>query len=124
MIAGVAALTDSVVAVMVAVPGPAAVTVTVAPLNVLSELAELTVNTAVLLETQVTVRPSRLTFPASFGVAVRDCVPPTVIGMVGADSVSEVTGCGLTVIKTLEVIPPADALMVAEPALRPARLPV
>jgi hypothetical protein len=64
VIVGVGAeLTDSLVAVIVAVPTPAAVTVAGEPLA-------LTVSTAVLLETQVIVRPvSRLLF-ASLVVAV------------------------------------------------------
>ena len=58
---------DSLVAVIVAVPVPTAVTVTVAPLDVLTELAALTVSTDVLLETQFTVRPESVLPPASFG---------------------------------------------------------
>jgi hypothetical protein len=60
-------LTDSLVAVIVAVPTPTAVTVVGEPLA-------LTVSTAVLLETQFTVRPVSA-FPfASFVVAVSCCV--------------------------------------------------
>jgi hypothetical protein len=67
----VAAGADSLVAVIVAVPAPTALTVIVAPLAVLTELDALTVKTAVLLETQLTVRPERIVPLASFGVAVR-----------------------------------------------------
>jgi len=56
---------------MVAVPSPTAVTVIVAPVEVLTELAALTANTAVLLETQLTVRPDNVVPFASLGVAVR-----------------------------------------------------
>jgi hypothetical protein len=60
-------LTDSLVAVIVAVPTPAAVTVTGEPLA-------LTVSTAVLLDAHVIVRPvSTLPFE-SFVVAVSCCV--------------------------------------------------
>jgi hypothetical protein len=60
-------LTDSLVAVIEAVPTPTAVTVAGDPLGV-------TVSTAVLPETHVTVRPvSGLPF-ASLVVAVNDCV--------------------------------------------------
>jgi hypothetical protein len=114
---------DSIVAVIVPVPGLTAVTVTVAPLDVLTELDALTVNTEGLLETQVTVRPSRFTPFASLGIAVTNSVPPTVIGVVGADSVTAATGTGSIVIETLEVIPPAEALTVVEPAARATRLP-
>jgi len=68
---GVVALgADSLVAVIVAVPAPVAVTVIVAPVDVLTEVAALTVNTAVLLETQLTVRPLKIAPPASLGTAV------------------------------------------------------
>ena len=66
----VAAGADSLVAVIVAVPTPTAVTVMVAPLAVLTELDALTVRTAVLLDTQFTVRPERVVPFASFGTAV------------------------------------------------------
>jgi hypothetical protein len=66
----VAAGAVSLVAVIVAVPVPTAVTVTVAPPAVLTELTALTVSTAELLETQLTVRPESVVPPASFGDAV------------------------------------------------------
>jgi hypothetical protein len=82
--------TDSLVAVIAAVPSPAAVTVVVP----LVELAGLTASTAALLETQVTVRPVRVVLLPSFSVAVRACVPPTTIGVVGAETVTVATGAG------------------------------
>src|SRR5438477_12977031 len=58
VIAGVVALgAASLVAVIVAAPGATAVRVTVAPTDVLREVAALTVNAAVLLEAQFTVGP-------------------------------------------------------------------
>jgi hypothetical protein len=74
VITGVATLgADSLLAVIIAVPKPAAVTVTVAPPELLTELGALTVSTAGLLESQFTVRPERIAPPASFGVAVSCC---------------------------------------------------
>jgi hypothetical protein len=66
----VAAGAASLLAVIVAVPTAAAVTVIVAPLPVLTEAAALTDNTAGLLETQFTVRPDKMLLFASFGTAV------------------------------------------------------
>jgi len=75
VISGVDALgADSLVAVMIAVPTPAAVSVTDAPLAVLTELAALTERIAGLLDTQFTVRPASAVPPASFGIAVSSCV--------------------------------------------------
>jgi hypothetical protein len=108
---------DSLVAVIVAVPGPTAVTVTVAPLDVLTELAALTVSTAVLLDTQFTVRPTSVLLLASFGTAVSTWVPPTTIGVVGAESVTVATGAGVTVRVALPVFPSLVAVMLAVPAL-------
>jgi hypothetical protein len=117
VIAGVAAAgADSLVAVIVAVPAPAAVTVTVAPLAVLTELAALTVNTAVLLENQLTVRPESVLPPASFGVAVNACVPPTIIGVTGTERVTAATGAGLIVSVALPVFPSLMAMTCTEPA--------
>jgi hypothetical protein len=107
---------DSLVAVIVAVPGLTAVTVTVAPLDVLTELAALTVNTAVLLETQFTVRPARMLLLPSLGVAARICVSPTTIGVVGAESVTVVTGAIVTVIDDVPVLVSLVAVIVAPPA--------
>jgi hypothetical protein len=55
---------------MVAAPTFRAVTVTVAPLAVLTELDALTDSTVGSLDTQLTVRPERAVPPPSFGVAV------------------------------------------------------
>jgi hypothetical protein len=116
VIAGVVAVgADSLVAVIVAVPVPMAVTVTVAPLAVLTELAALTVSTAVLLETQFTVRPESVLPPASFGEAVNTCVPPTSIGIAGAERATVATGGGLTVSVALPVFPSLMAMICAEP---------
>ena len=71
VIVGVVAVgADSLVAVIVAVPVVRAVSVIVAPLEVLTELAALTLTTDGLLDTQLTVRPTRLLPFASFGIAV------------------------------------------------------
>lgn len=78
-------LFPSLVAVMVAVPGAAAVT---APLDE-------TVATEVALVVQVTARPDRAAPPASRGVAVRVTVVPGVIGEAGAPvTVIEATAGG------------------------------
>jgi hypothetical protein len=103
----VAAGADSLVAVTVAVPGPTAVTVVVP----FVELVGLTVSTAALLETQLTVRPVSVLPPASFVTAVSDCVSPTSIGVVGDESVTEDTGIGLTVITG--VVEPGAVSLVA-----------
>jgi hypothetical protein len=107
----------SLVAVIVAAPALRAVTVTVAPLSVLTELAALTESTVGLLEVHVTVRPAR-TFPVpSFGVAVSVCVAPVTIGVVRAESVTDATGTGLTVIVGvgLELTDSLAAVIVAVP---------
>jgi hypothetical protein len=65
---------DSLLAVMIAVPTPAAVRVIVAPLAVLTELAALTERTLGLLDTQFTVRPANVPPLPSFGTAVSCCV--------------------------------------------------
>ena len=54
-------------AVTVAVPAATAVSVTVAPVDELTELAALTANTVGSLETQFTVRPLRMWLLASLG---------------------------------------------------------
>jgi hypothetical protein len=124
-ITGVVALgADSLVAVIVAVPLPTAVTVTVAPLAVLTELAALTVSTPVLLETQLTVRPESVLPPASFGVAVNTCVPPTTIGVAGAERVTIATGTGLTVRVALPVFPSLIAMICTEPGPMAVTFPV
>ena len=107
----------SLVAVIVALPPPTAVTVAGFPLP-------LTVSTAVLLETQVIVRPlSTLPF-ASLVVAVSCCVPPTVIGDVGAESVTVATGIGTTVRDAVPFFPSLVAVMFALPAATPVTTPV
>jgi hypothetical protein len=65
---------------------------------VLTELATLTESTAGLLETQLTVRPVSVLLFTSRGKAVRTCVPPTTIGVVGDERLTVVTETGLTVI--------------------------
>jgi hypothetical protein len=110
-------LTDSLVAVIVAVPAPTAVTV-VAP--VVPE-AGFTVSTAVLLETQLTVRPVSVWLLASLSVAVSCCVPPSSIGVVGAETVTVATGAGLTVMVAvgLELTDSLVAVIVAVPTPTP-----
>jgi hypothetical protein len=109
-------LTDSLVAVTVAVPCPTADTVTVAPLPVLTELAGLTVSTDGLLDTQLTVRPDRTLLFTSFGKAVRTCVPPTGIGVVGVESVTVLTGASVTVSEDVPVLVSLVAVIVVLPA--------
>jgi hypothetical protein len=117
----VAAGADSLVAVIVAAPAPTAVTVTVAPLAVLTELAALTVSTDVLLDTQLTVRPeSRLLLP-SFGIAVSTCVPPTSIGVVGDESDTVATDTNATVTDDVPVFVSLVAVITIGP---PAATPV
>jgi len=110
-------LTNSLVAVMVAVPTPMAVTVAVEPLA-------LTVSTAVLLEAHVIVRPVSTPLFESFVVAVSCCVPPTIIGVVGAETVTVATGAGVTVSVALPVIPSLVATMFAVPTLTAVTSPV
>ena len=92
MIAGVGdELTDSLVAVMLAVPAPTAVTVAGEPLA-------LTERTAVLLETQVIVRPVRKVAARIAGCARVSCwVLPRIIGVVGAETETLATAAGSTV---------------------------
>jgi len=115
---------NSLVAVIVAVPVPTAVRVTVAPLAVLTELAELTVRTAILLETQFTVRPESVLPEASFGSAVNTWVPPTITGVDGADRVTLATGAGLTVSVALPVFPSLIAMICTDPGATAVTLPV
>ena len=88
----------------------------------------LTVNTAVLLETQLTVRPLRALPLPSLGVAVSTCVAPTTIGVVGAERVTIVTGgggAGLTVIELEPVLPSLVAVIVTgAPTLTPVTRPL
>jgi hypothetical protein len=102
-------VTDSLVAEIVADPTPTAVTVAGEPFA-------LTVRTAVLLETQVTVRPvSGLPF-ASRVVAVSCCVPPTIIGVAGVEIVTEATGAGDTLTEEVPTFPSLVAVIVVVPA--------
>jgi hypothetical protein len=101
----------SLVAEIVAVPAPAAVTVIVAPLDELTELAALTVRTAVLLETQFTVRPLSVAPPASLGIAVSTCVSPTTIGVVEDDSATVTTGGGGAAVTVMELAPECPSLV-------------
>jgi hypothetical protein len=71
VICGVVVPIVSLVAVIVAVPTPTAVTVIVAPLPMLTDVVPLSASTAGSLETQLTVRPESVAPPASFGAAVR-----------------------------------------------------
>jgi hypothetical protein len=89
--------------------------VIVAPLAPLTELAALTLNTDGLLETHPTVRPLSEAPLPSRGVAVNTCVCPTIIGVVGGESVTVATGTGLTVIALVPVFPS----LVAETVIGP-----
>jgi hypothetical protein len=89
--------------------------VTDAPLDPLTELAALSVRTAVLLDVQLTVRPTSVAPLASFGVAVRTWVPATIIAVTGAESVTLDTGTALTVIELLPVCPSLVAVIVTGP---------
>jgi hypothetical protein len=111
VITGVATLCASLVAVIVAVPTPVAVTVIVAPVDVLTELEALTVNTAVLLETQFTVRPLKVEPPPSLGIAVSTCVSPTTMGVVGAERPTVTTGGGGALVTVMELAPAFPSLV-------------
>jgi hypothetical protein len=91
------------------------VTVTVAPVEVLTELAELTESIDALLEVQFTVRPDRMLLFASFGTAVSTCVPPTSIGVAGVESVTPLTGASVTVIEDVPVFDSLVAVIVTGP---------
>ena len=126
VITGVATLgADSLLAVMIAVPKPAAVTVMVAPAELLTELAALTVSTAGLLETQLTVRPGKDRAP---GVLRRRgqllCLTQGTTGVVGAESVSAATGTGTTVRVALPFFLSLVAVMLALPAAIAVTRPV
>jgi hypothetical protein len=125
VITGVAVLgADSLLAVIIAVPSPVAVTITVAPVEPLTVLAALTVNTAVLLETQFTVRPTS-GFPLpSFGVAVSCWVSPKTTGVVKAERVRAATGMGVTVIEAVPFFPSLVAVIVAVPTDTAVTTPV
>jgi len=98
----------SLVAVIVAVPTPTAVTVA-------GEPEALTVRTAVLLEIQVIVRPvSRFPF-ASLVVPVSCCVWPTIMGVVGVETVTDATPAGFTVRVAFPLFPSLVAIICVDP---------
>jgi hypothetical protein len=102
-------LIDSLLAVIVALPTPTAVIVTGVPLAV-------TVTTAVLLDDQVMGRPvSELPF-ASAVVALSCWLAPTIIGVVGADTVTVATGASVTVTADMPAFPSLVAVIVVVPA--------
>jgi len=109
---------------MIAVPTPAAVTVIVAPLDVLTEFDALSERTAGLLDPQLTVRPVRALPPASFGTAVSCCVCPSNTGVTGAESANDITGTGTTVSGRLPVLPSLVAMMLALPAETAVTIPL
>jgi len=118
LITGVETLgADSLLAVTIAVPTPAAVTVIVAPLAELTMLEALTARIAGLLETQFTVRPISVVPPASFGVAVSCWDSPSTIGVLAEERVSDATGTGMTVSDALPLFPSLVAMMLALPAV-------
>jgi len=110
LIACVVAVADSLVAVIVAVPTPTAVTVVVP----LVELAGFTISTLSSLENQLTVRPVSTAPAASRNVATSCCVPPLTIGVVGAEIVTVVTGA-ITVMADVPLFVPLVAVTVAVP---------
>ena len=118
MIVGVGPeLTDSLVAVIVAVPSPTADTVTVAPLPVLTELATPTracITGAVESRDRATRQDvAEPTVPAG---AVVICVPPATIGVVGVERVTVLTGASVTVIEDVPVFVSLVAVIVVLPA--------
>jgi hypothetical protein len=114
----------SLVAVIVAVPTAAAVTVIVAPLEVLTELDALSERTAGLLETQLTVRPVNVLPLPSFGVAVSCWVAPRTTGVVGAESASDATGIGTTVTDADPGTPSLVAMMLVVPTATAVTTPL
>jgi hypothetical protein len=111
MVGVVAVGAVSLVAVIVAVPTPTAITVVVPSV----ELDGLTVSTEVLLDTQLTVRPVRTLLFASFVIVASDCVPPTTIGVVGAERVTVATGASVTVMEEVPVLVSLVAVIVTGP---------
>src|SRR5205823_8644564 len=106
----------SLVAVIVALPAPTAVT---------SPLA-LTVAALGLPELQVTVRPERTLLFASLSTAVSCCVgviPSTRFALAGV-TVTVATGAGVTVIVALPVFPSLVAITLAVPAETAVTSPV
>ena len=109
-------LCPSLVAVTVALPAPTAVTRPVV----------LTVAAAVLLETQVTIRPLRtVPFPSLVTtVNCCVCVIPTTRLTVEGVTVTVATGAGVTVRGALPTCPSLVAVMLAVPALTAVTRPV
>jgi hypothetical protein len=106
--------TPSLVAVIVEVPGPTAVT---------TPLLE-TVTAAVLLDVHDTTRPVS-TFPlASLSVAVSGAVRPTVRLVLGGVTVTVATGTGITVTNDVPVCPSLVAVIVALPGDTAVTTPV
>jgi len=111
----------SLVAVIVALPGPAAVT------NPSAETAL----TAVLLEIHVIGRPVRTLLLASYVVAVAWVVLPGLRVLTPSDTCTEATGIalppvevgGVTATVALPDLYPRDALMTADPAPTPVTRP-
>src|SRR5437660_6849480 len=107
-------LLPSDVAVMVAEP---AVTPRTSPLP-------FTVATAVLLLDQVTTRPDNGLPFASLGVAVSCTVAPCCTLAGDGLTVTEATGCALTVMLAVPLCPSLVAVMVAVPAATPVTRPL
>jgi hypothetical protein len=125
LITGVDALAaDSLDAVIKAAPIPVAVTFTIAPLGVLTELEALSDSTAGSLEIQFTVRPERLSPAASLGVPVNCCVCPNRIGFVRVDSASDATGTGVTVRVATPAWPPVVPRIGVDPGATAVTDPV
>jgi hypothetical protein len=108
------ALFPSLVAVMVAVPAPVAVT----------RPPELTVAMALLELDQETARPVN-TLPFASRVLADNCtVPPTWRFAVAGATVTVATGASATVTLAVPVCPSLDAVMVTVPALAPVTKPL
>jgi hypothetical protein len=103
----------SLVAVIVAVPAATPVTTPVAE----------TVATPVALELHVTMRPVSTLPPASFVVAVSDCVAPTNTLAEPGLTVTVATGTGTTVIEAVPVFPSLVAVIVTVPSATPVTTP-
>src|SRR6058998_3701350 len=84
----------------------------------------LTVATAVLLLTHVTVRPVSALPAESFGVAVSCTVWPTVRLADAGATATEATGTIITVIAAVAFLPSLVAVIVAEPWVTPATCPL
>src|SRR5438876_3293474 len=104
----------SILAVIVAVPGVPAVT---SPFP-------LTVATAALLVSHVTVRPVRGLPLASFGVAVSCSACPAVTIAAAGLTATDATGTTVTVIAAVPLCPSQAAVTVAAPAATPVTTPL